>query len=185
LSDPVGKIARAFGYIAAAANAAEPLGSPPSNTRLDGVVVPNLKSVGATKVLELSDKDKELIRLSWTKVMAAPGTGAELFYGRLFERDPALRKLFKGNMEQQGQKLVETINTVVDNLDLDLSDTVLKMGTRHQAYKVVAEDYDKVGSALIWMLDAMVGADFFLTCILRPMPLPELLMQQWSCFLNR
>ena len=111
-------------------------------------------------MLELSDKDKELIRLSWSKVMAAPSTGAELFYGRLFEKDPALRKLFKGNMEQQGQKLVETINTVVDNLDMDLSDTVMKMATRHQAYKVKPKDYGKVGSALIWMLEAMVGTDF-------------------------
>jgi len=29
-------------------------------------------------------------------------TAAELFYGRLFELDPSLRKLFKGDMKEQG-----------------------------------------------------------------------------------
>lgn len=113
-----------------------------------------------TQMLDLSIDEKELIRLSWSKVMASPKIGADLFYGRLFDVNPDLRPLFKGDMVSQGQKLVETINTVVDNLDADLSETVLKLGTRHQAYKVSPNDYDKVGNALLWMLEAMVGADF-------------------------
>jgi len=111
-------------------------------------------------MLKLSDNDKELIRLSWSKVMASPQIGSDLFYGRLFEINPEVRGLFSGDMVAQGQKLVETINTVVDNLDADLSDTVLKLGLRHQGYNVVENDYAKVGGALIWMLEAMVGSDF-------------------------
>lgn len=108
----------------------------------------------------MSEEDKERIRLSWSKVMAAPQTGADLFYGRLFEVFPETRKLFPNDMRLQGQKLVETINTVVDNLDSDLSVPVTELGERHQHYAVVAEDYDKVGSALIWMLKTVSGPEF-------------------------
>lgn len=111
-------------------------------------------------MLDLLDHDKERIRLSWSKVMASSEIGSQLFYGRLFEAHPETRKLFKGDMISQGRKLIETLNAIVDNLDGDLSDTVMNLGARHQRYNVLAEDYDKVNVALNWMLKAMVGSDF-------------------------
>ncbi|WP_420863132.1 globin domain-containing protein [Algirhabdus cladophorae] len=111
-------------------------------------------------MLDLTDTEKDCIRVSWSKVISAPQTGADLFYGRLFEESPETRKLFKSDMASQGLKLMQTINAVVDNLDEDLSETVLQLGTRHQGYDVMEEDYAKVGAALIWMLDAMAGSDF-------------------------
>ena len=111
-------------------------------------------------MLDLTDQEKERIRLSWSKVIASPEMGAELFYGRLFETAPETRRLFKGDMVSQGQKLVDTINTVVDNLNHDLTAPVTQLGQRHQSYEVGAEDYDKVATALLWMLKTMVGAEF-------------------------
>lgn len=111
-------------------------------------------------MLYLSDTEKERIRVSWSQVIAAPQTSAELFYGRLFEAAPETRKLFKGDMAAQGQKLIETINTVVDNLDEDLSVPVSQLGARHQQYFVTAPHYDSVGAALLWMLESMIGPAF-------------------------
>ena len=51
-----------------------------------------------------------LVTASWQKVMPISDTAAELFYGKLFEMDPALKPLFKGDMKAQGKKLM-TMNT--------------------------------------------------------------------------
>lgn len=41
---------------------------------------------------------------------------AELFYGRLFELDPAQEPLIKGDMKAQGAKLMTVIRTAVHGL---------------------------------------------------------------------
>ena len=42
---------------------------------------------------------------------------AEMFYNRLFDLDPSLRPLFKGDIKQQGRKLMQMLSVVVDGLD--------------------------------------------------------------------
>ena len=56
------------------------------------------------------------IQESFAKVGPISEQAAAMFYGRLFEIDPALRPLFKGDMEEQGRKLMQMLATVVGNL---------------------------------------------------------------------
>ena len=42
---------------------------------------------------------------------------AQLFYDRLFEIDPDLRPLFRGDIQQQAHRLMATITFAVDGLD--------------------------------------------------------------------
>ena len=58
-----------------------------------------------------------LVRDSFAKVVPIAPQAAALFYGRLFELDPALKPLFKGDMAEQGRKLMAMIGTAVANLD--------------------------------------------------------------------
>ena len=60
-------------------------------------------------------------------------TAADLFYTHLFELDPSLRALFKGDMVEQGKKLMTTLKIAVDGLDdLDrLVPVVRVLGLRH------------------------------------------------------
>ena len=58
-----------------------------------------------------------LVRSSWQQVLPIKDTAAQLFYGQLFELDPSLRGMFKGDMVEQGRKLMAMINTVVNSLD--------------------------------------------------------------------
>ena len=51
-----------------------------------------------------------LVKTSWQQVLPIQDTAASLFYGRLFELDPALRGLFRGDMSEQGRKLMTMIN---------------------------------------------------------------------------
>ena len=104
----------------------------------------------------------ELVKNSWAKVLPIADTAAELFYGKLFNLDPSLKPLFKGDMKEQGRKLMNMINTAVSSLDrLDaVLPGVQELGIRHIAYGVKDEHYDTVGAALLWTLEAGLGEAF-------------------------
>ena len=104
----------------------------------------------------------ELVQQSWTKVKPISEQAAELFYGRLFELDPALKALFKGDMKAQGAKLMTMIHTAVNGLTkLDaIVPAVQALGVRHVDYGVEAKDYDTVGAALLWTLEQGLGDAF-------------------------
>ena len=87
---------------------------------------------------------------------------ADLFYGRLFELDPSLKPLFKGDIKEQGAKLMAMIATAVAGLDrLDsIVPAVQALGKRHAGYGVEAAHYDTVGSALLWTLEQGLGSAF-------------------------
>jgi hemoglobin-like flavoprotein len=87
---------------------------------------------------------------------------AELFYGRLFELDPDLRALFKGDMQEQGKKLMRMISTAVATLERleAIVPAVQQLGVRHVGYGVRHEHYDTVGAALLWSLQQGLGAGF-------------------------
>jgi len=103
-----------------------------------------------------------LVRSSWQQVLPIKDTAAQLFYGQLFVLDPSLRSLFKGDMAEQGRKLMAMINTVVNSLDKlgPILETIEEMGRRHVAYGVTEAHYDTVGSALIWTLGQGLGEQF-------------------------
>jgi len=103
-----------------------------------------------------------LVKSSWEKVVPISDKAAELFYGKLFELDPSLKSLFKGDMAEQGKKLMKMINTAVNGLDRlnDIVPAVQQLGIRHIQYGVKDEHYDTVGAALLWTLGAGLGELF-------------------------
>jgi len=104
----------------------------------------------------------ELVKSSWAQVVPIADTAAKLFYGKLFDLDPALKPLFKGDMGEQGRKLMRMVGTAVnglDQLDRIVSD-VKDLGVRHVAYGVQDMHYDTVGSALLWTLGQGLGDTF-------------------------
>jgi hemoglobin-like flavoprotein len=103
-----------------------------------------------------------LVQGSWEKVKPISDQAAELFYGRLFELDPSLKSLFKGDMKEQGKKLMATLNLAVTSLtklDTILS-AVQDLGRRHVKYGVPLSSYETVGEALLWTLDKGLGDEF-------------------------
>ncbi|MBU0593242.1 MAG: globin family protein [Pseudomonadota bacterium] len=103
-----------------------------------------------------------LVRSSWQQVLPIKDTAAQLFYGQLFELDPTLRGMFRGDMVEQGRKLMAMINTVVTSLDNlgPILERIEEMGRRHVDYGVTEAHYDTVGSALIWTLGQGLGEQF-------------------------
>src|SRR3569832_2406767 len=103
-----------------------------------------------------------LVKISWQQVLPIQKAAAELFYGRLFELDPSLRPLFRGDMTEQGRKLMTMINMVVMGLDRlgPMLGAIEDLGRRHVAYGVTDAHYNTVGSALIWTLGKGLDEQF-------------------------
>jgi len=103
-----------------------------------------------------------LVRESWGQVVPIADKAAELFYGKLFELDPALRPMFRGDMPEQGRKLMRMINIAVDNLDKlnDIMPALHDLGVQHLGYGVMNRHYDTVGEALLWTLGQGLGDAF-------------------------
>ena len=104
-----------------------------------------------------------LIRESWSAVEPIADTAAGLFYGRLFELDPAIERLFRRtDMAAQRKNLMQTLTVVVKSLDrLDqIVPAVQALGRRHAGYGVRETHYATVGSALLWTLEQGLGTAF-------------------------
>lgn len=103
-----------------------------------------------------------LVQDSWAKVKPISDQAAELFYGRLFELDPSLKPLFKGDIKEQGKKLMATLNLAVTSLTKleTILPAVQDLGRRHVQYGVPDESYATVGEALLWTLDKGLGDEF-------------------------
>jgi methyl-accepting chemotaxis protein len=99
---------------------------------------------------------------SWQKVAAIAPQAAELFYQNLFAADPSLKPLFKGEMPEQGKKLMQMIGAAVGKLnDLPTLVPILQgLGKRHAGYGVEDSHYQTVGAALLKTLGQGLGADF-------------------------
>ena len=96
-----------------------------------------------------------LVQDSFAKVVPIKGLAAELFYTRLFEIAPEVQPLFKGDMSEQGAKLMATLGVVVNGLkDLDAILPAAKdLAARHVTYGVTPAHYEPVGAALLWTLE--------------------------------
>lgn len=102
------------------------------------------------------------IQTTWLQVLPIADQAAGLFYGKLFELDPAVKPMFKGDMTEQGRKLMKTIGLVVNSLTRleEIVPAVQDLGRKHVAYGVRPEHYDTVGAALLWTLEQGLGSAF-------------------------
>lgn len=103
-----------------------------------------------------------LVRSSFAKVEPISEQAAALFYGRLFELDPAIQPLFKHDMKEQGRKLMQMLAVAVNNLDNlgAIVGAVQELGIRHAGYGVQPSHYATVGAALLWTLEKGLGDAF-------------------------
>jgi hemoglobin-like flavoprotein len=99
------------------------------------------------------------VRRTFALIEPIAPQAAALFYDNLFTADPTLRRLFQGNMAQQGTRLMTMIATAVDLLEEadQLVPALRKLGARHVNYGVRDEHYATVGGALLKTLEQGLG----------------------------
>lgn len=110
----------------------------------------------------MTPEQVQLVKQSFSKVAPISTVAAELFYDRLFEIAPEVKPLFKGDMTEQGAKLMQTLGYVVAGLhDLpSILPAAKDLAARHVAFGVTPAMYQPVGEALIWTLEQGLGDEF-------------------------
>jgi nitric oxide dioxygenase len=110
----------------------------------------------------MNPADIHHVKDSFRKVLPIADQAAALFYARLFELDPGLRGMFRGDMVEQGRKLMAMIAMAVASLERldEIVPAVRALGARHAGYGVDEEHYATVGAALLWTLEKGLGSDF-------------------------
>ena len=103
-----------------------------------------------------------LVQDTFDKIRPISEKAAKLFYNRLFELDPSLKSLFKGDMKTQGKMLMQMLDYAVTGLDR--LDTIIlaiqNLGIRHAGYGVKDEYYETAREAVLWTLEQGLGKDF-------------------------
>src|SRR5262245_26182344 len=93
---------------------------------------------------------KSLVQTSFAPINPISEQFAALFYTRLFELDPSLRRLFKEDLHAQHRELAHMLAAAVNGLDTpeQLLPVLQDLGRRHVAYGVTEAHYETVGVAL-------------------------------------
>ena len=103
-----------------------------------------------------------LVKESFAKLRPIPkGVGRE-FYEKLFARDPALRALFRGDLDAQGAMFVSALGLAVAGLDEAASGDrpIRELGQRHASYGVRDAHFATFREALVDTLRSQLGASF-------------------------
>jgi hemoglobin-like flavoprotein len=103
-----------------------------------------------------------LVQNSFAAIAPIADDAAALFYRRLFELDPSLQAMFKGDMTEQRKKLMHMLTLAVKGLNRleQLVPVVEDLGRRHVGYGVEDRHYETVGAALLWTLEKGLGPAF-------------------------
>jgi hemoglobin-like flavoprotein len=107
----------------------------------------------------ISTAHKDLVQSTFAMVVPIAETASDIFYTKLFELDPSLKALFKGDIKDQGRKLMTMLAAAVKGLDdlAGLVPIVQDLGKRHVGYGVTDAHYDTVGAALLSTLETGLG----------------------------
>jgi nitric oxide dioxygenase len=112
--------------------------------------------------LQLSPRQKSLLRESFDAVKEFETSVIVLFYGRLFEIAPETRSLFKIDIREQSKKLFETLRMTIDAMDRleELRPVLVDLGHRHAGYGVEPYHYERLRAALLWAFGHALGLEF-------------------------
>lgn len=112
--------------------------------------------------IRMTSHQISLIRQSWPQILLIRDLAGQLFYQRLFELNPALRRLFPEDLQPQRRKLLQMLHQIVSHLDkLDtFLPQIQALGRRHSGYGAEPAHYQQVGEALLWTLDRGLGTDW-------------------------
>jgi len=112
--------------------------------------------------MSLTPQQIVLVQASFRTVQPMSATAGELFYKRLFEIEPEVAALFKGDVGRQGREFMQVLAVAVGGLSnvTTLVPMVQQLGVRHAAYGVQARHYDAVRQALLYTLAVILQDDY-------------------------
>lgn len=110
----------------------------------------------------MTPDDIAQVQESWRKIEPVKEIVAELFYARLFELDPLMRNVCGDDRKDRHKRFSQVVGATVRGLarvDM-LLPAVREFGMRHPLPGETEQHHANVGSALLWMLEKALRADF-------------------------
>ncbi|GIV40594.1 MAG: hypothetical protein KatS3mg033_2394 [Thermonema sp.] len=113
----------------------------------------------ATNQISLTPEEKAAVKEVWVQLLVHKKEWGLRFYERLFALHPHMQYLFKGNMEHQGQKLVNVLTLIISKLDKihNIREEVKALAERHKQYNVKPEYYLPFINLLLSVLAEAMG----------------------------
>jgi hemoglobin-like flavoprotein len=113
-------------------------------------------------ILEMTREEMALVRESFESLRPIPRGVGRSFYEKLFDLDPSLRALFKGDLDAQGAMFVSALGLAVAGLeDAHSGERPLRdLGQRHAAYGVTDAHFATFREALVRTLRDQIGTGF-------------------------
>ncbi len=110
----------------------------------------------------MTPREIGLVQETWSFAASLGDRAAELLYERMFTLDPSLRKLFKGDIKEQGRKALSMMGVAIGSLSRleSIVPAVQALGRRHAGYGVDKRHYAIVEEALMWTLGQGLGTKF-------------------------
>ena len=124
--------------------------------------IPGMPCINHDPYVTMTPHEIGLVQQSFSKVAPISQQAAALFYDRLFQIAPEVKPLFRGDMDEQGRKLMATLAVVVNaltNLETILP-AASALAKKHVGYGVKPEYYGPVGAALLWTLERGLGPEW-------------------------
>jgi len=109
--------------------------------------------------MPLTDQEIALIRESYALLEPRIEDASIIFYERLFETAPELRAMFRGDIGEQGMKLMTAITAIIQLLDApdELRGRLRRLGKGHAALGVTYDHFQPFGTALCHTLEEVLG----------------------------
>jgi hemoglobin-like flavoprotein len=110
----------------------------------------------------MNERQIQLVQRTFQSIQRDIVAVGTLFYHRMFEIDPSLQSLFKGDLKQQAHMLMTSIGMAVQSLDSPaaLTEKMRTLGGRHIGYGVQPTDFDTFSAALMWTLEQSLADDW-------------------------
>ena len=111
----------------------------------------------------MTKEQARIVRNTWISLQGVdPSLLGDVFYSRLFLKEPSLRKMFQVSRKEQAKKLIDMLDLIVSRLDRlnELGEDIRQLAIRHEGYGVKPGHYEDVRNALLWSLSKGLGKDW-------------------------
>jgi hemoglobin-like flavoprotein len=111
----------------------------------------------------MTTRQIEHVENTYATIRPAAAGFAVMFFRKVFAEDPSLRRLFRGDLQQHGQELIDMLGVAVaSQRDFEqLLPEVVALGQRHFAYGVKPRDYATGAAALLSTLEQVLSQQSF------------------------
>lgn len=109
-----------------------------------------------------NSEQKSLVKQSFAVLVAGDENVGNVFYNRLFELHPNIKRLFHSDIFTQSTKLTNMLGAIIHSLDdpRSLQKMLRELGKRHISYGIKPADYVVVGQALLETLEIALRDDW-------------------------